>query len=193
MTQGWKRNRIFIQYILFIFFLCSFSLEALADHLSEAEGKLTAAKNRYFDGLLTGPRKTPEETERLKAKILTPAQEEVSRVLDAENKVFAGKYLNLMSRSQFEKELAAAEREEARSSIRAIPIQSVGEFIQTLFGEGEPTRSLAGGGSGGSPDADDGYSSGGKGATPTQPSKPRVIIDGRNVPKVIEFPGPKKK
>lgn len=160
------------------------------ERLNEAERRLAESQNKYFDALVQGPRKSFEESQLLKNKIVTPAYNEVNRVLNEQNKAFASQFLNLMSPEQYQRELEFADRQETHSSMRDKPIHGLGEFVQTLFGGEDSNRSLAGSPTQGS--GSDYSTGGGNQGAGGASKKPQVVIDGRVVPKMIQFPGPKK-
>lgn len=185
MTQGLKKVWVLL---LLVEGVGPFAFAG--DRLPAAETKLADAQNRYFEGLVSGKASTPDAERRLKDQTVNSAWNEVQRVMREDNASFVNQHLELMSPARFQQELEAAQRADANWSQKDKKINGIEDFAQNFLGYDGGPPPLAGG------QVIDSYQRG-SGRTPSSGSSkpgvvPGVVIDGRNVPKVIEFPVKKK-
>ncbi len=154
-----------------------------AGNLGDAEAALSNAHNKYFEALMSGKGGTPAEDRRLREQIIIPAASNVNRVIEERNNAFLRQIgAEPLPPVQFKRELEAAERADATWKDRDKPVTGIMDFAQKFFGDDLNAPTDASGPAVGSRSLSSGSS-----------SRNSVIIDGSNVPRVLEFPGPKKK
>ncbi len=175
------KRQPFLDIFCIVVFL--FSNSTFASKLEEAENTLTKAKNDYYRALVSGSNLTTEEKHKIREKILTPAIEDVTKALNEANEKFASKYVKILSQEEFDKTLADAEREAESLKEDHLSSNSFEAFwnkISAVFKEDEkpPERKLA--------SADDKTSP--KLLELKEPATfEEYVIDGKDVPKEIEF------
>ncbi len=140
----------------------------VAGSLSEAESQFSEAQNKYFEALISSPNLNEEETKALREKILKPASQALYDTLRKENEAYGKKYLKIQTPEEFQKDREAAKKEDALlENHKDTEVSGLLEFTRKLNQPSEPTPLR-------------------------QPAaSSEVVIDGKDVPKLIEFK-PKK-
>lgn len=162
---------------LFIIVISSLPTQA-ATSLDEAEAALSRAQNEYFEALLKGGPKSQKEQDELYKKILAPATQELNKVLEESNKNFSNKFVHVLSEEDFKKALQKADREQ-----------------ETLKHDDEPQvpppylKGIVDLISSSSPNSQH-YPKINENQKPL--SKQEPVIDGKDIPAELVYPGKKK-
>jgi ElaB/YqjD/DUF883 family membrane-anchored ribosome-binding protein len=158
--------------------LFNFGSFAEAATLEEVEAGLTRAHNQYFEALLKGGSKTQAEADSLREKIISPAIKELKQVVEESNQKYAERYVRVVAEEEFKKGLKKAEREQETYKInddpRVPPAYLKGVVNEAFSPLNDPPKEPK--------------------VTETQKPllKNEPVIDGKNVPEEIEFPGKKR-
>lgn len=187
---------------LFLVWVFSLSLTTplyvKATTLEESEQELAKANNAYYEALLEGGKKSPEERKAIEEKYLTPAYQKMDKTLKESNEKFVGRYLNIKTQEEIDKEITQAERENDSLKDEDVKDISKNPFLKNLvtdfFKDETAIKTF-----GKSSDRNPATSNSGNSDKATKLSDVKesgapeeTVIDRKDTPKLIEFKGKKK-
>ncbi len=179
-TQG-KQIMPIISICFGVYSSLAFGGQGIAQNLNEAESKLSQAQNQYFDALFSGKGQTPEDARALKERTVGTAANRVNQLIQRDNDAYTNQHVRSLPNGQFNREFSAQERAEQNWTEKNKKVSGILEFVQIFFG-GNGDRSLAGA------SAPSGNQPQRRAAT-----APEKTVNAKGVPKLLVFPGSKKK
>lgn len=152
--------------------------QALALTQDDAENALAKANNDYFNSLVAGQARTPDQLEKLKADTVIQAQQNLDQVVE-------GKWHQAMNQQSSESDSANPDDSEW-PQIRALLSGRGGGRSAPAYSRGrpaviDPSRAQV--------DGNRKPASLGSPATASGQDRPAVALDGKAIPKYLEFPG----
>lgn len=167
------------------------NLRAGNNNLTVAERALSDAHNRYFEALYDQSPKTHSEVQQIREQTVTPAIDEVMRVIDHTNSTYVKKYLNVVTPEKFRQEMNRSEKETENWSSKNESVFGFVDFARKFFGNTYSDRALAG--LPGSENIDTSNLPAPKNLNKKSSVTSKPGLTGGRAPKVLVFPGAKQK